>query len=273
MNVVIGGPRREDQSLVVRIQRSVSAPSRRRLFRVATHQYERRRLDAIRQLELVENVVNVTSNGAFRHEEATRNLAIGDPFRHQFEHLVLPCRKAVGNPIAFRLHFWMGDQIDQTGQGLGRQNCLTLRHEVNRFDQVVDLTVLGDIATRASANRLIDEVWIVAIAGQDNDLRIGKLPPDGRGRLNDVTSGHVNVEKYDLWLELACQFDRFGAIGCFANHNQVVNPLQERAQTLAKHDATIDEEKSVGSYLHLHCAPSGDSLPDSYLAKPVVSNR
>src|SRR5579859_6421314 len=53
-------------------------------------QSERRNLDPVVEVKLIQNVVNVTSSGAFRNNQLHRNLPVRESLGYESQHIELP---------------------------------------------------------------------------------------------------------------------------------------------------------------------------------------
>ena len=148
-----------------------------------------------------------------------------------FELLLIPAQKALLLVLLLDLAAGLLQRLDHRGLGDG----------------------LEQILVHVQLDRLA-RVFEIAVAAEDDDLRVRELAAHDAAEREPVHEGHLDVRDEHVWLELADQRQRHLAVRRVADEREaVLRPGDHIAQTLP-HDALILRDKHLDRS-HKHPVP------------------
>jgi hypothetical protein len=187
-------------------------------------------LDAVGEVELVEDVVEVAVDGAFGDAELVGDLAVAEALGDEVEDFLLAGAEGIGGPgLGGGVVGGVADEGDEAGESGGGDDGLAAGDGPDGSEDVVDAAGLGDVADGAGLDGLVDELGLVAVDGEYDDLDLGQFLLDEGGGLEPVAAGHLDVHEDDVGAELAGLLEGFEAIGGVAEDGDVGADLEEGA--------------------------------------------
>jgi hypothetical protein len=196
-----------------------------------------RRLGSTGQVELAEHVAHVDADGLLGNPKLARNLAIGQPTRHQGQHLLL----ALGQPL------WCLGRArrypEQMAGGSRVQVWLAAVHRADRPRQLLDVDVLQQVALRSRLYRAMDQVRL-GEGGQRDDRKLRMLPLDRLDRRHSVQLWHHQVHQDQVGLLRLDDLNRFATVSRLADQLHVRQDLHHGDEALPGDRVVVHDHDS-----------------------------
>ena len=198
------------------------------------------KLKAVRDAELVENIVEVILYSLLRDEKLFADFLVAETLGDELDDFFFP--------VAEKRLFATGAGLGRFGEGF-HDLCghaivepdFAGMDAVNGLDEQVGGGLLQDYAASAEPHGAYDVT--VVFGGGEHDHAGGQgvkvdFLEDGK----TVFIGHAEVEEKNIGLELGEHLDAFGAILGFADDGDVFIGIEEFAETIAENGVVIGEE-------------------------------
>jgi len=198
-------------------------------------------LDAVAQVELLEDAGDVRLRRCFANDELFADLRVRHPAREQAEYFLLAgCQLGDGRRRRARGDRLLSCELLDHGAGdSGGEQRLAAGDDADGSGDLFGRRVLEHEAARARAQRVV-HVGVEAEGGQDQHARARLRRHDQSGRLDPVQDGHADVHQHDVGAQAAGFGDRVLAVAGLTDDAR----LWLRLEDLAEPDA--DERLVVG---------------------------
>ena len=200
-------------------------------------------LHAVACAELRQHAAHVGLHGRLAKDQPLGDLPVGEPVRHQLEHLAL----ALGELLEAGRHRRPGrrpadEAVEQAPGHLGREQRVARHRRAHAPDELLGRRALQEEAARAGAYALV-QVLVEVEGGEDHDarVRLGAGQDAARG-LDAVHHRHLDVDQDDVRVQLAHRLDRLAAVAGLADHLEVVLGLEHQLEAAAKQHLIVGEE-------------------------------
>lgn len=163
-------------------------------------------------VEFGHNVGAVRFDGLDADAEGRRDFLGRLTFRHQLEHVALPC----GEGIAVASVITADDLDQMLGQTRADVN-VAVRDGLDGTAELVEALLLEHVSPHAGANCIEDAV-VLFMNGYYNGLDFGVVAGNGARGVDAVQPRHRDVQDRDVRTQRSRQTQRFVAVTCLAEH-------------------------------------------------------
>ena len=214
--------------------------------------------EAVRNAQLVEDVVQMIFNRLFTDEKLFADLFIAITLGHELHDLLLAVAQqrliAPGAVVGT-----LGEGLHDLGGHAVIEPDFAAIDAVNALDQEIAGGLLQDDSARAQAHGA-DDVAIVFGGGEHDDAGRQRIEIDFLEHGQAVFIRHAQIEQQNIGLEFAQHADAFVAVGSFADDGDIFFAVEKLAEAVTENNVVVGHQDANGLFGFSHVS-RGEPLP------------